>query len=46
MNGNAIGRRARSLKEQFSRSSEAWKEQPDPIFRFLGRGRLVGLAVL
>ena len=25
---------ARSLKEQFSRSSEAWKEQSDPIFRF------------
>jgi hypothetical protein len=25
---------ARSLKEQFSRSSETWKEQSDPIFRF------------
>jgi hypothetical protein len=24
---------ARSLKEQFSRGSEAWKEQSDPIFR-------------
>ena len=25
---------ARSLKEQFSRSSEAWKEQSDPVFGF------------
>jgi hypothetical protein len=24
----------RSLKEQFSRDSEAWKEQSDPIFGF------------
>jgi hypothetical protein len=29
---------ARSLKEQFSRSSEAWKEQSDPIFRFWAEG--------
>jgi hypothetical protein len=29
---------ARSLKEQFSRSSEAWKEQSDPIFRFRAEG--------
>jgi hypothetical protein len=29
---------ALSLKEQFSRSSEAWKEQSDPIFRFWAEG--------
>ena len=29
---------ARSLKEQFSRGSEAWKEQSDPIFRFWAEG--------
>jgi hypothetical protein len=29
---------ARSLKEQFSRNSEAWKEQSDPIFRFCTEG--------
>jgi hypothetical protein len=29
---------ARSLKEQFSRGSEAWKEQSDPIFRFWVKG--------
>ena len=38
MNGNMIGVSARSLKEQFSRSSEAWKEQSDPIFRFWAEG--------
>ncbi len=46
MNGNVIREPARSLKEQFSRSSEAWKEQSDPIFRFWAEGRLVGLPVL
>jgi hypothetical protein len=30
--------RARSLKEQFSRDSEACKEQSDPIFRFCTEG--------
>ena len=34
MNGNVIREPSRSLKEQFSRSSEAWKEQSDPIFGF------------
>jgi hypothetical protein len=34
MNGSVIPEPSRSLKEQFSRSSEAWKEQTDPIFRF------------
>ena len=29
---------ARSLKEQFSRGSEAWDEQSDPIFRFWAEG--------
>jgi hypothetical protein len=38
MNGNVIRVPARSLKEQFSRSSEAWKEQSDPIFRFWAEG--------
>jgi hypothetical protein len=28
----------RSLKEQFSRGSEAWKDQSDPIFRFWREG--------
>src|ERR1700675_3230015 len=42
MNGNAIRVPARSLKEQFSRSSEAWKEQSDPIFRFWAEGDLWG----
>jgi hypothetical protein len=36
---------ARSLKEQFSRGSEAWKEQSDPIFRFWTEGRLVGFPI-
>src|ERR1700676_2380719 len=39
MNGNVVMRvPARSLKEQFSRSSEAWKEQSDPIVRFWVEG--------
>ena len=38
MNGNVIRMPARSLKEQFSRSSEAWKEQSDPIFWFWAEG--------
>jgi hypothetical protein len=38
MNANLIPMTARSLKEQFSRSSEAWKEQSDPIFRFWAEG--------
>jgi hypothetical protein len=38
MNGNVIRVPARSLKEQFSRTSEAWKEQSDPIFRFWAEG--------
>jgi hypothetical protein len=29
---------ARSLKEQFSKGSVAWKEQSDPIFRFYTEG--------
>jgi hypothetical protein len=33
---------ARSLKEQFSRGSEAWKDQSDPIFRFWAEGDLWG----
>src|SRR5260370_33057008 len=38
MNDNLIRAPARSLKEQFSRSSAAWKEQSDPIFRFWAAG--------
>jgi hypothetical protein len=38
MNGNVIRVPARSLKEQFSRGSGAWKEQSDPIFRFWAEG--------
>jgi hypothetical protein len=38
MNGNVIRVRARSLKEQFSRGSGAWKEHSDPIFRFWAEG--------
>ena len=33
-----MGVPARSLKEQFSRGSEAWQEQSDPIFRFWAEG--------
>jgi hypothetical protein len=38
MSGNVIRVPARSLKEQFSRGSEAWQEQSDPIFRFWTEG--------
>jgi hypothetical protein len=38
MNDSVIREPSRSLKEQFSRSSEAWKEQSDPIFRFWTEG--------
>jgi hypothetical protein len=34
MSDNLVRVPARSLKEQFSRGCEAWKEQSDPIFRF------------
>jgi hypothetical protein len=34
MSDSVIRGPSRSLKEQFSRSSEAWKEHSDPIFRF------------
>ena len=38
MNDKMIRVPARSLKEQSSRGSEAWKEQSDPIFRFSTEG--------
>jgi hypothetical protein len=38
MNGSVIREPSRTLKEQFSRSSQAWKEQSDPVFRFWARG--------
>jgi hypothetical protein len=38
MNDSVIRVPARSLKEQFSRSSEARKEQSDPVFRFWVEG--------
>jgi hypothetical protein len=38
MNGSVIREPSRSLKEQFSRSSEGRKEQSDPIFRFWAEG--------
>jgi len=38
MNDNVMRVPIRSLKEQFSRGSEAWKEQSDPIFRFWAEG--------
>jgi hypothetical protein len=38
MNGNVIRVPAWSLKDQFSKGSEAWKEQSDPIFRFWAEG--------
>jgi hypothetical protein len=38
MSDNTIRVPTRSLKEQFSRASEAWKEQSDPIFRFWANG--------
>jgi hypothetical protein len=38
MNGSVIREPSRSLKEQFSKGSDAWKEQSDPIFRFWTEG--------
>ena len=38
MNGSVIREPSRSLKEQFSGSTEAWREQSDPIFRFWAEG--------
>jgi hypothetical protein len=38
MNGSVIREPSRSLKEQFSRSSEAWKEQSGSDLSVLGRG--------
>ena len=38
MNGSVIREPSRPLKEQFSRSSETWNEQSDPIFRFWAEG--------
>ena len=46
MNGSVIREPSRSLKEQFSRSSEAWKEQSDPIFRFWAEGDVLRLSSL
>ena len=46
MNSNVIRVPARSLKEQFSRSSKAWKEQSDPIFRFWEEGDWSGFPFL
>jgi hypothetical protein len=43
MSDNVTRLQARSLKEQFSRNSEAWKEQSDPIFRFYTEGDWWGL---
>jgi hypothetical protein len=38
MNDNVMRVPARSLKQQFSKGSEAWKEQSDTIFRFWTEG--------
>jgi hypothetical protein len=38
MRDNLIPVSTKSLKEQFSRGSNAWKEQSDPIFRFWADG--------
>jgi hypothetical protein len=38
MNDNVTRVSVRSLKEQFSRGSEAWKDQSEPIFRFWTEG--------
>src|SRR6201981_166363 len=38
MNDNVTRVSVRSLKEQFSNGSEAWKEHSDPIFRFCTEG--------
>jgi hypothetical protein len=45
MNGSVVQVPGRSLKEQFSRSSEAWKEQSDPIFRFWEEGDWWGFPI-
>ena len=38
MNDNVTRVSVRSLKEQFSRGSEAWKDQSEAIFRFWAEG--------
>src|SRR6476469_1695727 len=38
MSDNVTRVPTRSPKEQFSRGSDAWKEQSDPIFRFWAEG--------
>jgi hypothetical protein len=38
MRDNVMRVPSRSLKEQFSKTSDAWKEQSDPIFRFWAEG--------
>jgi hypothetical protein len=43
MNDNVARMPTPSLKEQFSRGSEAWKEHSDPIFRFWVEGDWWGL---
>jgi hypothetical protein len=43
MRDNLIRVPTPSLKEQFSRGSDAWKEQSDPIFRFWADGDWWGL---
>jgi hypothetical protein len=42
MSDNVARVSVRSLKEQFSRGSEAWKEQSEPIFRFWADGDWLG----
>jgi len=44
MNDNMMRVPARSLKEQFSKGSEASNEQLDPIFRFRAKGDWWGFA--
>ena len=43
MNDKVARMPTRSLKKQFSRGSEAWKEHSDPIFRFWVEGDWWGL---
>jgi len=38
MSDNVTRLSVRSLKEQFSRGSEAWKDESEPIFRFWAEG--------
>src|ERR1700719_617364 len=38
MSDNVMRVPSRSLREQFSKGSDAWKEQSDPIFRFWTEG--------